>query len=461
MRNMENKLKKNSFAEIEITEMTNLGCGVGRIDRVVTFVKGACTGDKLYVKIIKVTSAYCVARIERILAPSQYRIDSCCPCSARCGGCIYHNISYERELVEKRIYVESAMRRAGLSVHVNNVLSTDKTAGYRNKALYPVGLKDGKMVIGFYAGKTHDIISCEESGCSIQPAIFDRIAVFIKNEAERLNIKPYDEENHCGQLRHIYLRSADSTGEIIACLVMKKPSEQSKVIAEAVMREFPQVVSFFENINSEKTNVVLGEKFIHIAGKDKICDRLGDRSFFISPQSFYQVNHDACELLYRKAAELADVRDDDIVLDLFCGIGTVGMSACPETAELYGVEIVEGAVENARENAVLNNFKKAQYTCLDATDKKALEKHFERIPDSLSLIFLDPPRKGCSPELINLIADKTNARIVYISCNPDTLARDIKLFVEQGYSAGEVYPVDLFPRTGHVECCVLLCREEK
>ncbi len=464
-----NPSRKNDIADITITDINNLGCGVGRIKGVVTFVAGACTGDELTVKLIKVTSDYNVGKIVEIKKVSPYRIEPGCIAANRCGGCVYRFITYEHELELKKRRVATSMKKAGLDIAIGEVMSAGELSGYRNKAQYPVGTvthRKGKLankqtVIGFYAEKSHDIIPCvlENGSCRLQPVVFSEIADFIRVWMDENKLSAYDEISGKGTMRHIYLRRSETSGEVMLCLVVNDKSDKLDSLTTAVCDKFPNIVSVYINVNSKNTNVVLGKEFICVYGKEKLTDVLCGRTFEISPQSFWQVNRKAAEMLYNKAAELADIKAGERVIDLFCGIGTVGMSICKPDVKLFGVEIVPEAVENARRNAKINGFNDAEFICCDAADPKAFESELRRISEGgIDAVILDPPRKGCTPELLELICELVPKRIVYISCNPDTLARDIAL-LEPSYNCDAVTPVDMFPRTGHVETVVLLNRK--
>lgn len=457
-----NQTKKNEIYNIKITDINNLGHGVGRIDDVVTFVLGGCTDDELSVKVIKTASDYNVAKIEQILKPSPYRITSDCAVSKRCGGCVYRNITYGHELELKRNRVVAAMRKAGLSVEVEEVLHTGENYGYRNKAQYPIGKnKQGRTVIGFYAERTHEIIPCtgEDDRCGLQPQIFGEIADFVRIWMDENKLSAYDEVSGHGIMRHLYLRYSESCGEVMVCLVVNKKSGKVAELAAAVAECFPAVASIYENFNNKSTNVVLGDEYTLLYGKEKLTDILCGVSFEISPQSFWQVNRKGAEMLYNKAAELADLKGGERVIDLFCGIGTVGMSVCERDTKLYGIEIVPEAVENAKENAKRNGFDKAEFLCLDASDPAEFESELMRIgEEGIDVVLLDPPRKGCSPELLETIKKIAPEKIVYISCNPDTLARDIAI-LDDRYGCERVTPVDMFPRTGHCECVTKLFKK--
>ena len=362
------------------------------------------------------------------------------------------------------------MKKAGLSVKVGEVLHTGVLDGYRNKAQYPVGAVTfgkgktsvTKTAIGFYAEKSHDIIPCvsEDGSCRLQPPVFSEIADFIRVWMDENKLSSYDELSGKGVLRHIYLRRAETSGEVMVCLVVNEKSSKIGSLTKALCENFECISGVFENINSKNTNVVLGNEYRLLYGKEKLTDKLCERTFEISPQSFWQVNRRAAELLYQKAAELGDIKAGEKVIDLFCGIGTVGMSVCTPDVKLYGIEIVPEAVENAGRNAELNGFNDAEFICCDASDPTAFESELRRIAEGgLDAVILDPPRKGCTLELLALIAELAPKRIVYISCNPDTLARDIAELAP-AYACDEVTPVDMFPRTGHCECVTSLIKTE-
>ena len=462
-------MQKNDVVRLKIEEINNLGSGVAHIaDQnggrgLVVFVRDAVSGDELEARIIKVNKSYLVARIEKILSPSPLR---CTPdCVAKgCGGCVYRHVRYEHELELKREYVQNAFRKAGLpEVVVEAVRHTGELTGYRNKAQYPVrNGKDG-MEVGFFATGTHRIVPADD--CKLQPPVFAEITEFLCSFCNRHDIRAYDEESRKGLLRHIYLRCGVRTGEIMVCLVLngeRMPAE--KALVEALTQRFPGVVSVYVNVNTENTNVVLGKRYRLLWGHESIEDELCGLRFRISPAAFYQVNHNACELLYGIAKEQAALMGKETLLDLYCGIGTIGLSMADRVKEIVGIEIVESAVERAKENAARNRIGHASFYCGDAGDAKKLlaeaeDKHGAFEPENTTVVF-DPPRKGSSPELIRYISERNFNRVVYVSCNPDTLARDCVLFKELGYEIGTVIPVDMFPRTGHVESVVCLTRKE-
>lgn len=429
-------IAKNSLHTVTITDINNLGFGVCRVEGIVTFVQGGVTGDELEIKIIKSAKDYCVARVEKIITPSPHRSESSCSVSKTCGGCAYRHITYSHEKELKRGYVENAFRKAGVSAEVAEVTSNDCTEGYRNKVQYPVGA-DGQ--IGYYKPKTHEIIECDN--CILEEPMLYKIKKFIAD---------FIKEKKISCLRHIYLRCGKATGEVMVCLVSAKNTfAHLDELCNSVCERFSEVKCFALNLNDKDTNVILGKDTFILRGNPYIEDELLGCRFRISPQSFYQVNHDMTELLYSKVIELCDLKEGQSFIDLYCGCGTIGLCVASQakTANMFGVEIISQAVENAKVNAKLNGIKNAEFLCGDASDAP-LHK--------CDCVIVDPPRKGLTPKLIEQLSDAEVEKIVYVSCNPDTLARDCALFIEKGYKLSTVYPYDLFPRTGHVENIVCL-----
>lgn len=442
-----------------VTDLNNLGYGVGRMeaDGRVVFVRGAVGGDEVEAEIIKVNRNFLVAKLIRVLKPSPHRIDNFCSAPNACGGCVYRYISYEKEAELKREYVENVFRKEGLSdVTVHSVLHTGKIEGYRNKAQYPiVQTKDGVRA-GFFAAKTHKIMVSDT--CAIQNPAFAPIVAWICSFATQKHWSVYQEETGKGLFRHIYLRIGEKTGQLMVCLVLNGSELPfGEEFCRGLREAFPSVCGILLNINRENTNVVLGKKTVALWGKPYLEDELCGLRFRISSDSFYQVNRDAAERLYGLAADLAELRSDETLLDLYCGTGSIGLSMAHRVRKVAGVEIVASAVQCARENAERNEIQNAEFFCADAGKREViLEAAGGTCPD---VVVLDPPRKGSTYELVQTLAELNVPKIVYISCAPDTLARDCAWFREAGYTLGEVYPVDLFPRTGHVESVVCLTRK--
>ena len=451
--------KKGMTVEIDVTDVNNLGCGVGRLeDGKVIFVKGAVTGDRIFAEIIKDNKSYAVARLCSVINASPYRFDGdFCSAPFSCGGCVYRHVTYEHEKQIKYNFVRSAFDKAGLSdALVLPVMSTDRVTGYRNKGQYPVcHTKDG-MRTGFYASKTHKIVPAD--ACAIQPLAFAKITAAVCELCDRYGVTAYDENTRKGLLRHIYLRIAEITGEVMLCLVLngeKLPREAE--FCKEIREKFPEICGVIINENKENTNVVLGKKYRVVSGKGYIEDELCGLRFRISPESFYQVNREGAELLYSLAAQKAELDGSQTLADLYCGTGTIGLSMAKKARNLVGIEIVEGAVECAKLNAESNGIENARFICGDAGDPNTiLGATGGKCPD---VVVIDPPRKGSTKELAECLAGLGVPRIVYVSCDPTTLARDCVWFRELGYEIGEVQPVDLFPRTGHVETVALLSRQ--
>ena len=456
-------LAKNSELVLEITDLNNLGCGVGRApDGRVVFVAGAVAGDVVRAQIIKVNKTYAVGRLLAVLTPSPDRCEGFCAAPLSCGGCVYRHLSYERELALKRDYVKHCFSKAGLGdVTVEDTRTTGEVSGYRNKAEYPITMQKNALVGGFYAQKTHRVVAAED--CALQPSLFGEILRAVCALLTAQGVSAYDEETGKGLLRHLYLRHGKSTGEVMVCPVINGAALPDEGAFVAALREaFPQITSILLNTNTKSTNVVLGERYRTLWGKGHLSDVLCGKRFDIAPGAFYQVNHDAAELLYGLAAGRADTgAKNGLLLDLYCGAGTIGLSMAERFGEVIGIEIVPEAVISAKRNAVLNGVENAHFYCGDAANAEGLLAPVERERGRLSpdVVVLDPPRKGCDRQLLEFLAARAVPRIVYVSCGPDTLARDCAILRELGYEIGVVTPVDLFPRTGHVESVVCLKRQ--
>lgn len=448
-------MQKNDEIEIEITDMTDEGSGIGRYGGMAVFVPLTAVGDRALVRVLKVKKTYAYGKLLSLVSPSPDRTENDCPSFSRCGGCVYRHISYESECRIKSARVYEAIKRiGGVDLKPREIIKSQSPDRYRNKAQYPVAA-DGAL--GFYSFHSHRISPCD--GCALQPEIFDKIAAVCTEWIRGKGISVYNEESHRGLLRHIYLRLAEKTGEIMVVAVI---NGEKLPFAQDLKNRLVSVCgdglkSLQININREKTNVILGDKCLCLYGAEYITDILCGVKIRLSPLSFYQVNRATAERLYQKAAEYA-APEGKIILDLYCGAGTIGLSMAKPAKRIIGAEIVPEAVKDARFNAELNGIKNAEFICADAAQAANQLSARGVSPD---VVILDPPRKGCSPELINTVAeDFRPERVVYVSCDPATLARDIKLFTEKGYFLQEYTPVDMFPRTAHIECCALLCRAQ-
>lgn len=451
-------MQKNEVYKTLIEDLTSEGNGVCRIDGMAVFVPHTAIGDRIEVKIVKVLKQYAFGIVNKILEPSPYRIEEDCNLKS-CGGCMFRHISYNSELAWKEKLVKDVFQRIGkLSPEILPILRCENRCRYRNKAQYPFSVdKNGIPVIGFYAKRSHCVISVED--CLLQPELFSKIAETVRSYAEKNKISIYNENTCTGILRHLYLRQGYHTGEVMICLIVRKQSERIfKGLISKLTEKFHEIKSIVMNVNPEKTNVILGKKTITLWGKDTITDIMCGNIITISPQSFYQVNTFQAERLYRIAKKFANLTGEELLLDLYCGAGTIGLSMADSVKSLIGVEIIPEAIENAKENAKQSNILNAEFICGDAGEiaKKLVNEGMK--PD---VIVVDPPRKGCDNVAIQTIVDMQPSRIVMISCNPATAARDCSLFSEMGYSVDKVQPVDLFAGTGHVECVVLMSRSEK
>lgn len=453
------ELKKNDVVDLEITGYTAEGSGVGRYKDVAVFVPLAAAGDKLHVKILKTAKTYAFGKIDKIVSGSKERIPSDCAQFAQCGGCVYRHIGYAAELRAKQQRVQDAIERIGgfHNIVMNPILGAKDPDHYRNKAQLPIGrAPDGGISMGFFASHSHRIIHCSE--CLLQPPAFAEAMNAFQEWASQSGEDVYDEQTGKGRLRHLYLRQAGATGEIMVCVVVNGNGvHYEPELVEILKQKVPGLKSVIINVNREKTNVVLGKKCRTVWGSDHITDVLCGLKFNISPMSFYQINRDQAERLYSIAGEYAGLTGNETLLDLYCGTGTIGLSMAKNAGHVIGVELVEQAVEDAKKNAEENGITNAEFLCADAAKAADMLKNRGVKPD---VVMLDPPRKGCDPALIETVAKMAPARVVYVSCDPATLARDLKLFAQTGYEPKELTPVDMFPRTAHVECCSLLCRTD-
>ena len=449
-------LIKNQIVEAEITDLNILGMGVAKFDGAVLFVQNGVIGDIAKLKVIKCAKNYYVCRIEEMISASPYRVEPKCSHFRKCGGCSFWHVKYDLEREIKEKYVASCLKKEGLGdIQVSKLIATNCTENYRNKAQFPVGKdENGRVVSGFYSNRSHKL--CPIDRCLIQDYDFAEISEFLCGFMSENKIEPYSEESKKGLVRHIYLRSAKSTGEISLCLVLsEKHFPHSEELVRRINARFPNVVSISINVQPKHNNVILGKENVLLYGKEKIDDVLCDRRFSISPMSFYQVNHDGAELLYRTAFQMADLSGYDLIVDLYCGIGSISISShssCP----ILGVEIVPEAVRDAKVNANNNGIENAEFICGDASKAFAeIETQQAKNP----LVIVDPPRKGLTSELIREIAATRIDHVLYISCNAETLARDLSIFREVGFDTDSVQPVDMFPRTSHVETVALLSRQ--
>ena len=455
------KNKNEKPVKLKIESVNSYGCGVAHSDDGrVMFVSGTVGGDEVTASVIKQEKNYSVCRLVSIDVSSPHRTDrEFCGAPNACGGCTYRHMKYSYELETKKLTVEDAMRRAGISdrVTVSDVLSTGgEHGGYRNKVIYPVCKVKSGLRYGYYASGTHKVIPY--SDCALTDPVMAPIASMAVSLADSLGIDAYDENTGKGLLRHVYLRSGEISGEVLVCYVINGSSLPfADKIADRLCGAFGNIVGVLVNINKKKTNVILGNEFYTVRGRDYITDTLLGKQFEIQAAAFWQVNRKGAEKLYSTAYSLAQISDKDTLIDLYCGIGSVGICAADKAKRILGIEIVPQAVECAKKNAALNGITNAEYVCADASDSEAAIKSIlTEEPDAI--VMLDPPRKGCGDRLMNFIADMNVKKVLYISCNPYSLATDMKILLDRGYTATEVIPVDMFPRTGHVESVVCFTR---
>lgn len=451
------KLEKNDFITLEINGITNEGNGVGRADDgMAVFVPYTAVGDRISCKIVKTAKSYAYGIVDSIQIPSDKRQQSDCEAFHKCGGCAFRHFTYKEELSIKQGFVRDSFERIGkLSPEFEEILGCECENYYRNKIQLPVADVDGKAVAGFYSKRSHRVMPI--SDCKLQPPEFFGIVREVLKYQNEKKLTCYDEVSHKGLLRHIYIRRGENTKETMLCLVTAKETNEYDELAESITKSFPQIVSVVLNINPKPTNVVLGDRCVTIFGKDTICDVMCGRKIEISPLSFYQVNTKQAEKLYEIAAEYADLKGGETLIDLYCGAGTIGLSLADKVKRLIGVEIVKPAIENAKRNARLNGVENAEFICGDAgTAASELIKRGVR-PD---VIIADPARKGCDALSLESMVKLSPKRIVMVSCNHATCARDCAYLCDNGYEIQKCRPVDLFPRTTHVETVVLMSRVE-
>ncbi len=450
-------VNKNDEFKLTITGYTSEGGGVGKYDRQAIFVENTAIGDEILCHVIKAKKTYAIGKAVKILKPSKSRIEPECEKFKMCGGCSFGHISYEEELQYKAQKVKDAFQRiGGISPVFRDIIPSPVICRYRNKAQYPVKRENGILNIGFYAKKSHRVI--DSSDCLLQPTEFTQITEIFRKWINENNITVYSETTGKGLIRHIYLRKAFATREIMVCAVINGSTipEPEKLLEQ--LKGIDGFSTLIVNINRENTNVVLGNECHTLYGKGYITDILCGVKIKISPLSFYQVNRAGAEILYQKAAEYAAPSGNEDILDLYCGAGTIGLSMAKKVRSITGVEIIPEAIMDAEENAKLNDIENTRFICGDASKAAFILKSEGIKPQT---IILDPPRKGCAEDLLETVAEINPEKIVYVSCNPATLARDCERLEKLGYTVKEVTPVDMFPRTSHVESVALLIQITK
>ena len=451
------EFRKNDLVTLEIEDCGIDGEGIGKADGFTVFVKDAVIGDTVTAKIIKAKKNYGYGRLMEVLKPSPYRVEPKCEFARQCGGCQLQALSYDQQLVFKTNKVKGHLERIGgfTDIPMEPIIGMDELFHYRNKAQFPVGRnKEGKIVTGFYAGRTHNII--ENRDCALGVAenkeVLDRVIAHM----EKYGIEPYNEATGKGLVRHVLIRYGYFTKEVMVCLILngnKIPKEEQFVKS---LCEIPGMTSITINVNKKHSNVILGEEIRLLWGQEYITDRIGDISYQISPLSFYQVNPMQTQKLYAKALEYADLHGQETVWDLYCGIGTISLFLAQKAKMVRGVEIIPAAIENAKENAKLNGFTNTEFFVGKA--EEVLPEQYARTGERADVIVVDPPRKGCDETLLATIIEMQPDRVVYVSCDSATLARDLKYLCAHGYQLKKVCPVDMFPNTVSVETVVLLSK---
>lgn len=453
------EFRKNDLVTLEIEDCGIDGEGIGKADGFTVFVKDAVIGDTVTAKIIKAKKNYGYGRLMEVLKPSPYRVEPKCEFARQCGGCQLQALSYDQQLVFKTNKVKGHLERIGgfTDIPMEPIIGMDELFHYRNKAQFPVGRnKEGKIVTGFYAGRTHNIIENRDCALGVpeNKEVLDRVIAHM----EKYGIEPYNEATGKGLVRHVLIRYGYFTKEVMVCLILngnKLPKEEQLVKS---LCEIPGMTSITINVNKKRSNVILGEEIRLLWGQEYITDRIGDISYQISPLSFYQVNPMQTQKLYAKALEYADLHGQETVWDLYCGIGTISLFLAQKAKFVRGVEIVPAAIENAKENAKLNGLENTEFFVGKA--EEVLPREYKKNGVYADVIVVDPPRKGCDETLLETMIEMNPERIVYVSCDSATLARDLKYLCERGYELRKVCPVDQFGMTVHVETVVLLSQQK-
>lgn len=451
------ELHRGDPLQVSIETATIDGSGVARVDGQVVFVPGALPGERCSVRIAHVGRSAVFAQLLSVLTPSVHRVEPDCPYFPRCGGCALRHMDYEQELALKQTHVQSCLTRiGGQTISALPITGAAQTDDYRNKVQFPVQEQDGRPVAGFFSGKTHRVIPVRH--CRIQPDCADAIRGAVLAWMEQYHIRAYDEQTHAGYIRHIYIRFGAESGQILVCIVANCAQlPKKKQLVAALLAAEPGITTIVFSPNTKKGNTVLGTEFHPLYGDGTITDTLCGLQFRLSAPAFYQVNHAQAERLYEKAVQLAGLTGNETVLDLYCGTGTITLCLARHAKKAIGVEIVPQAIEDAKFNAAQNGMENAEFFCMDAGQAAKMLADRRTRPN---VIVVDPPRKGVSADVIEAIGTMAPQRVVYVSCDPATLARDLKLLTAAGYTLQTAEAFDLFPRCAHVETVVLLSKGE-
>ena len=449
-------LIKNQIYETEIVDYTSEGQGIARVEGCAVFVPNAIRGEKVRVRIEKAQKTWAAGKIVEITEKSSHRVNRECPISASCGGCDFWHMDYTEESRLKADRVKQCLNRiGGESLTEMPILAAPDCHGYRNKAQYPVSQKKGRAFAGFFRAGTHEVV--ENERCLILPAQSDAVKDTVIAHVNRFRIPVYDEKSHTGLLRHIYVRQGVVSGQILVCLAVNGRKFPKADLLTEELKKIPGFATLVLSVNTKKGNAVLGDEFITLYGPGYIEDTLCGLDFRLSPRSFYQVNHHQAQRLYQAAITQAEITKADTVLDLYCGVGTITLAMAAAAGKVIGVEVIPQAVEDARDNAKRNGIENAEFFCGDAGEA-ALELEKQGI--KADVVVVDPPRKGLNADAIEALHRFAPRRIVYVSCDPATLARDVALLKERGYRVKNAMACDLFPRCSHVESIVCLTREQ-
>lgn len=443
-------VQKNDYIEVVFEDLTHDGAGVAKVEGYPLFVKNALPGERAKIKVIKVNKGYGFGRLEEILEQSPHRVDAPCPIYKECGGCQLQHLSYEGQLLAKEKQVRDVLTRIGKleNVKVHPVLGMSEPWRYRNKAQVPVGEREGGLIAGFYQQRSHEIIDME--ACMIQQEKNDEVVQAVKRICTKYGVTAYNEQRHKGTLRHIMARHGQVTKEVMVVLVTRTSELPNKEkIVKEIVESVEGVKSIIQNVNSKKTNVILGDETRVLWGEEVIYDLIGNVKFAISSRSFYQVNPEQTKVLYDQALTYAELSGQETVIDAYCGIGTISLFLAQKAQKVYGVEIVPEAIADANRNADLNGINNVEFAVGEA---EVVIPNWYKEGIEADVLVVDPPRKGCDDALLQTIIEMRPKKVVYVSCNPATLARDLRVLEDGGYRTVEVQPVDMFPHTTHVEC---------
>ena len=449
-------LKKNEIVTVEIVDLTHEGAGVAKVDGLVFFVENALPGEVIRMRVLKVNKKIGYGKVEEYLEKSPHRNEELDLAYLRSGIADLGHLAYPEQLKFKAKQVKDSLyKMAGISdIEVPLTLGMDHPVQYRNKAQVPVRRVNGQVETGFFRKNSHDLMPIEDF--YIQDPVIDQVVLSLRDLIRRFDLKPYDEKERSGLIRNLVVRRGHHSGEIMVILVTTRPKVfRVDQLIEQLIKQFPAIKSVMQNINDQNTNAIFGKEWRTLYGQDYITDQMLGNSFQISGPAFYQVNTEMAEKLYQTAIDFAELREDDVVIDAYSGIGTIGLSVAKHVKEVYGVEVISEAVENSKKNAQLNGITNAHYVCNTAENAM---KNWLKEGIQPTVILVDPPRKGLTESFIKASAQTGADRIAYISCNVATMARDIKLYQELGYELKKVQPVDLFPQTHHVECVSLLVK---